>query len=394
MLAVLVSTMTEVEAEPKVPVPAPARKKRTMRRIWFCVGIVVFGTGAHASEAISVDSQRGAELFQSLPCIRCHSVNGKGGSRGPDLAKRLKREYSPAGIAARMWNHAPTMWQAMAEEGLAVEPLGNQAAADLFGYFYSLRFFERPADAEKGRRLFERERCSECHGIEDSHGTSGKPVSQWSSLTRPLEFASAIWSHAVNMGQAFDENGVKRAHLKGQELSDIVLYLRSLPQTPKMEPRMDSEISDGVQLLESKGCTGCHKAKFELPRRLRSKMVNDVAASMWNHAKIRQTASLNGDEMRQIMDLLWTQQVLEPAGDVDAGREVFGERCAVCHNGSGIAPTLVDRKGKVSVVSVVSALWTHGPQMLARLRQNNAQWPIFTSEQMADVITFLNSGGR
>jgi hypothetical protein len=61
---------------------------------------------------------------------------------------------------------------------------------------------------------------------------------------------------------------------------------------------MDTEISDGVALLESKGCNGCHKARYDLARKLRTKMVNDVAASMWNHAKIRQTTSLNEDEMR------------------------------------------------------------------------------------------------
>jgi mono/diheme cytochrome c family protein len=358
------------------------------------LGVLLFAMVARANEAMSVDSQRGEELFQNLPCIRCHSINGKGGTRGPDLAKRLKREYSPAGIASRMWNHAPTMWSAMAEQGLAVEPLGTQPVADLFAYFYSLRFFDRPADAGRGRRLFDHERCSECHAIDDSKTASAKPVPQWTSLGRPLEFASAIWSHAVNMGQAFDGNGVKRVGLKGQELSDIIVYLRGLPQTPKTVPRMDSEISDGAELLQSKGCTGCHKAKFELARRIRTKMVNDVAASMWNHAKIPQTVHLNGDEMRQIMDHLWTQQVLEPAGDIEAGREVFGNRCAVCHNGAGIAPTLVDRKGKVTVVSIVSSLWTHGPQMLARLKQNNSEWPTFTTAQMADVITFLNSGGR
>lgn len=357
-----------------------------MGRYRFWYGFLLFTLAARGNEAISVDSQRGEELFQSLPCIRCHSINGKGGGRGPDLAKRLKREYSPAGIAARMWNHAPTMWSAMSEEGLTVVPIGKQAVADMFGYFYSLRFFDRPADANKGKRLFDRERCSECHGIDEPK--TAKPASKWASLGRPLEFAAAIWSHGLLTGQRFD------VKLKGQELSDIVAYLQSLPQTPKRTARMDSEISDGSMLLETKGCTSCHKAKSDLARKVRTKMVNDVAASMWNHSRIRQTAVLNAGEMRQILDQLWMQQVLEPAGDIESGRDVFGTRCAACHNGSGIAPALVDRRGKVSVVSIVSSLWTHGPQMLARLKQNHLDWPTFTTEQMADVITFLNSGGR
>jgi mono/diheme cytochrome c family protein len=286
------------------------------------------------------------------------------------------------------------MWAAMQEQGLQMDPLGQQAVADMFGYFYSLRFFDRPANADKGKKLFEHGKCGECHPLDAGAKASAKPVAQWSSLSRPLEFAAAIWSHGNNLSQVFQENGVKRSDIKGQELTDIIGYLRSLPQSPKQPLRMDSEISDGTALLGSKGCMNCHKAKFDLTRRLRTKMVNDVAASMWNHAKIKETAKLSADEMRQIMDQLWMQQVLEPAGDVDSGREVFGTRCAACHNGSGIAPTLVDRKGKVSVVSIVSSLWTHGPQMLARLRAQKSDWPTFTTEQMADVIAFLNSGGR
>ena len=76
------------------------------------------------------------------------------------------------------------------------------------------------------------------------------------------------------------------------------------------------------------------------------------------------------------------------------GRDIFEIRCAACHSGSGVAPALVGRKGKVSVSSIVSSLWTHGPQMLKRLKANNYDWPTFTTEQMADVIAFLNAGGR
>ena len=348
---------------------------------------------AYANDAVSVDSQRGAELFQSLPCVRCHNVNGKGNGRGPDLGKRLRSEYSPAGIAARMWNHAPTMWSALEDQGLAVEPLGKQAAADLFGYFYSIRFLDRPTDVARGRKLFESERCSECHASDEEQASmsrlAGKPVSKWTSLVRPLEFAVAIWGHA-----AFEQSSTKRAKLKGQELLDIFAYLRELPQAPKSSPRMDTQISDGSNALEANGCAGCHKAKYDLARRLRTKMVTDVAAAMWNHTKIPQTPVLKNAEMQQVIDYLWMQQVLEPAGDIDAGREVFESRCAQCHNGSGVAPSLVNRKGNVSVSSIVSALWTHGPQMLKRLRQNNSEWPRFTQDQMADVIAFLNSGGR
>lgn len=333
-----------------------------------------------------MDSRRGEELFQTLPCIRCHTINGKGGSKGPDLAKRLRSEYSPAGIAARMWNHAPAMWSALEQDGLSVEPIGNQAAADLFGYFYALRLIERPANASRGKGLFESEGCLQCHATDDSE-KAGTPVSRWTTLGRPLEFAVSIWGH-------IDDKRAKRTKLSGQELSDIVAFARSLPKAPTAPMRMDAERAGGAELLDAKGCSTCHKAKSDLARKLRTKSVNDLAAAMWNHNKGGDSFTLNSDERQQIVSHLWTQQVLEPAGDMDAGREVFEARCAACHSGSGVAPALVGRRGKVSVSSIVSSLWTHGPQMLKRLKANNSEWPTFTTDQMADVITFLNAGGR
>src|SRR5262252_856187 len=66
----------------------------------------------------TADAQRGSEFFKQQMCMNCHSVHGEGGSTAPDLGHRLDRNYTPAGIASRMWNHAPTLWEAMKRQSI------------------------------------------------------------------------------------------------------------------------------------------------------------------------------------------------------------------------------------------------------------------------------------
>src|SRR5215471_12995370 len=90
---------------------------------------------APAAGVIPGDARRGEELFTSQQCIQCHSLKGKGGTRAPDLARRVDRDYTPAVMASLMWNHAPDMWAAMKQQGLAKTQLSPEGASDLFAYF-------------------------------------------------------------------------------------------------------------------------------------------------------------------------------------------------------------------------------------------------------------------
>src|SRR6266545_4052147 len=110
------------------------------------VGLIAMASlaAAAAPRSISVDSLRGERLFESEGCMQCHSIAGKGGKIAPDLGKRIDRNYTPALLASVMWNHAPTMWAAMDRQGIRTAPLDEQAAGDLFAYFYAVRFFDKP----------------------------------------------------------------------------------------------------------------------------------------------------------------------------------------------------------------------------------------------------------
>src|SRR5205807_526131 len=97
------------------------------------------------------------------------------------------------------------------------------------------------------------------------------------------------------------------------------------------------------------------------------------------------------EEMRQILGYVWARQYLRGNGDSAKGKKVFAEKnCATCHEG-GAAPKLAKGKDAYSDVTMVSALWDHGPQMLAMMKQRNLPWPRFTAAQMSDLIAYLNS---
>src|SRR6476619_4294595 len=91
--------------------------------------LVAITSGRLLPQAGPVDSQRGERLFQSEGCAQCHSFDGKGGKTAPDLGKRIDRSYTPALLASVMWNHAPSMWSAMRQQGIQSPGLSEPAAA-------------------------------------------------------------------------------------------------------------------------------------------------------------------------------------------------------------------------------------------------------------------------
>src|SRR5664280_1233261 len=113
----------------------------------------LFGAVALADNIIPGDARRGEQLFESERCIQCHSVRSQGGTLAPDLAKRIDRNYTPSVMASLMWNHAPDMWAAMKKQGIVKSTLSPESAADLFAYFVSARYFEKPGDAGRGKQV-------------------------------------------------------------------------------------------------------------------------------------------------------------------------------------------------------------------------------------------------
>jgi len=84
--------------------------KRMMRGI---VALAIlcgaFGqTMAQEPSSLAQNPLAGSRIFGTKGCVKCHAVNGVGGTLGPDLGRdALSR--SVVDFAAAMWNHLPQM---------------------------------------------------------------------------------------------------------------------------------------------------------------------------------------------------------------------------------------------------------------------------------------------
>ncbi len=369
--------------------------------------LIALSAGSLSAKLVPGDARRGAEVLHSQNCLVCHRVRGEGGNLAPDLGKRIGRSYKPAWLTSTMWNHAPTMWAAMEKRGIQKPVLTEGQAADLFAYFHSVRFFEEPGGAERGKQVFASKYCAECHGIAAAVPGGGPPVAAWQALAAPLALAQQMWNHAAQMQTVMANRKIRWPSLTAQELTDLLVYLQNLPETRGRVGEFSlSAEGDGEALFKAKGCANCHVGKLALENRLVGGTLTDFTVAIWNHAPRmwrhgRTTGqalpTLERDEMGQIVAYLWYVWVFADFGSPERGRQVFQKKnCASCHNDSSsrapeLRKSLAGRHEPLRPFSMVSVLWQHGPAMLARMKDNKVVWPRFSGPEMADLIEYLNS---
>ena len=353
------------------------------------------GWGALAAGITSGDARRGEQLFQSEQCIQCHNIKGKGGTIAPDLTRRVDRNFTPSVMASLMWNHAPDMWAAMEKQGVKKGNMTPEKAADLFAYFVSARYFEKPGDAARGKQAFGARHCADCHGITISPAAGAPPVAKWESLADPVILAQQMWNHGPKMRAEFAKKKLAWGKLTGQELTDMLVYLQNLPETRGLARTFSFTPSDaGEKLFTSKGCVECHVGARALDSLLKNQTLTQIAVGMWNHQPGMKNPppTFTGEEMSQLISFIWAKQYFQGANGSSArGKNVFAaKKCATCHD-SGDAPKLAKGKGAYSDITMVASLWDHGPQMLASMKAKQLAWPRFTAQEMSDVIAYLNS---
>jgi len=340
------------------------------------------------------DAARGKDLFQTRNCVLCHSVNGDGAQAAPDLGQTAGRGFSPYMLAGLLWNHLPAMWAAMDQRGIPRPELSEQDASDLFAYFFAARYFEKEGKPQRGEQIF-RAWCAECHGNTSTRGNGIRPVASWSSLEDPIALAQQMWNHSRGMRTALDHIRTPFPQLSSQDLTHLLTYLRSLPET-NGRPLKSSPASaeKGQVLYASKGCAGCHEGTLALEGRRTRFGLTEFAAAMWNHPfrSEHDVTQLSYLEMRGLVTYLVAMQFFDERGDPERGRKIFArERCASCHDRqSSGAPARSAMAGRMTSFGMVAALWKHGPEMINRMRQEKIPWPTFQGSEMADLTAYLH----
>ena len=201
-----------------------------------------------------------------------------------------------------------------------------------------------------------------------------------------------MWNHSPDMWRELSAKKLPWPALSSQDLADLLVYLRNVSPAIRNAPPMLQITAgeDGAKLFASKGCLGCHTS----PIPAGNLTLTGVAAAMWNHTSLLKVEPprLDTSEMREVVSYYWAKPFFESSGNASKGRRLFNsKRCVDCHlRGAGPGPVPTDKAGMWNGITMVSALWRHGPAMLNEMNRRKIAWPTFRSGEMTDLIAYLN----
>lgn len=270
------------------------------------------------------NSSKGEKVFREKKCGECHTLRGKGGRIGPELTT-WGRYSSPIAWASLMLNHAAGMKSAMRDAGIRWPVFRGSEMVDLVAYVKEVagsaeKEYLSPGSPSKGRSIFRKKGCANCHSIFGRGGGAGPDLSRRliekdAESSTISQLAGLMWNHAPQMIASGAPIGRGSRGFTAEEMSDLMAYLFSLKY---VEPRGNAYL--GKKQFEAKKCVICHtvgkkpesgKIKIPLPGREVSSIY--MAWAMWNHGpqmrdKMKEKGIswplMNADELRNIVEYL------------------------------------------------------------------------------------------
>ena len=164
----------------------------------------------------------GEHLFRTKSCSRCHGIRGRGGTLGPDLADRPRRDLLE--FAAALWNKEPAMTRVMQSTGIVVPQLEPEDMANLVAYLASVQYLGRQGSASRGRLLLGSRGCLGCHAAGAQRNTTARDLALVTTLTTQSAVIAALWNH-VTLPQVSGHEAWPP--LDEGEVADLVAYFTS-----------------------------------------------------------------------------------------------------------------------------------------------------------------------
>lgn len=365
---------------------------------------------------LPADPLKGAARFTEKGCDKCHSIEGQGGSFGPDLA-RSDFSGSLLDIVSLMWNHLPQMNNMMSDLKIGFPKFTETDLSELAAYIYFIAYFDKPGDIAEGKQVFSRKKCSTCHRMGGVGNTVGPNLSPIKKYVSPIFLAQEMWNHGPAIKEKMDELNVSWPQFEGVEITDLLAFLRdaSTDTTSERVFMRPGNPQVGEELFKKKKCTTCHRVFGvgneigpDLTRSTFHKSVTSIAAVMWDHGpaiwdKMEKTGlgipTFEDNEMADLAAYLYFLRFFEKKASETKGEILFNQKgCNNCHHFGNASiegsQSLSEVGASRSEIGIVAAMWNHAGQMSQTMTGKKIEWPVIRKGEMNELAEYIITRGK